>query len=86
VRQQLKSGEIKAETWDKVPGWVTWVLYALTDQTNVDFSPVVIANMQQKHPELAWQVIGSVLFALAAKALLTIVTFGLKIPGPSPFL
>ena len=39
VRQQLKSGEIKAETWEKVPSWVTWVLYALTDQRNVDFTP-----------------------------------------------
>lgn len=37
VRQQLKSGEINAETWEKVPGWVTWVLYALTDQQNVTF-------------------------------------------------
>lgn len=39
VRQQLKSGEINAETWEKVPGWVTWVLYALTDQQNVKFEP-----------------------------------------------
>ena len=39
VRQQLKSGEIKTENWEKVPGWVTWVLYALTDQRGVDFSP-----------------------------------------------
>lgn len=39
VRQQLKSGEINAETWEKVPGWVTWVLYALTDQQNVRFEP-----------------------------------------------
>ena len=39
VRQQLKSGEINAETWEKVPGWVTWVLYALTDQRNVKFAP-----------------------------------------------
>jgi uncharacterized protein (TIGR02147 family) len=37
VRQQLKSGEINAETWEKVPGWVTWVLYALTDQKSVRF-------------------------------------------------
>lgn len=37
VRQQLKSGEIKAETWEKVPSWVTWVLYALTDQEGVKF-------------------------------------------------
>jgi uncharacterized protein (TIGR02147 family) len=39
VQQQLKSGEIKAETWEKVPGWVTWVLYALTDQSGVKFEP-----------------------------------------------
>ncbi|MGE4131573.1 MAG: TIGR02147 family protein [Bdellovibrionales bacterium] len=38
VRQQLKSGEIKAETWQKVPSWVTWVLYALADQGGVRFS------------------------------------------------
>jgi len=35
VRQQLKSGEINAETWQKVPSWVTWVLYALADQKDV---------------------------------------------------
>jgi uncharacterized protein (TIGR02147 family) len=38
VRQQLKSGEIKAETWEKVPSWVIWVLYAMADQKNVDFN------------------------------------------------
>lgn len=35
VRQQLKSGEINADTWEKVPSWVTWVLYALADQKDV---------------------------------------------------
>lgn len=37
VRQQLKSGEINADAWEKVPSWVTWVLYALADQKNVKF-------------------------------------------------
>jgi uncharacterized protein (TIGR02147 family) len=37
VRQQLKSGEIKVETWEKVPSWVTWVLYALAEQGHVRF-------------------------------------------------
>lgn len=37
VRQQLKSGEIKAETWEKVPSWVTWVLYALAEQKEIRF-------------------------------------------------
>lgn len=35
VKQQLKSGEIKAETWEKVPSWVSWVLYAMADQKGV---------------------------------------------------
>ncbi len=39
VRQQLKSGEINADTWAKVPSWVTWVLYALAEQKNVAFAP-----------------------------------------------
>lgn len=43
VRQQLKSGEIQAETWEKVPSWVTWVLYSLADQKNVTF------NLNQLH-------------------------------------
>ena len=37
VRRQLKSGEIKADTWEKVPSWVTWVLVALTEQRGVRF-------------------------------------------------
>lgn len=39
VKQQLKSGEIRAETWEKVPSWVTWVLYALADQKDIKFDP-----------------------------------------------
>jgi uncharacterized protein (TIGR02147 family) len=39
IGQQLKSGEINAETWDKVPGWVTWVLSSLTDVEGVQFAP-----------------------------------------------
>jgi uncharacterized protein (TIGR02147 family) len=39
VDQQLKSGEINAETWEKVPSWVTWVLYALSEQKDVKFEP-----------------------------------------------
>lgn len=37
VKQQLKAGEIQAEAWEKVPSWVTWVLYALADQRDVRF-------------------------------------------------
>lgn len=37
VERQLRSGQINAETWEKVPSWVTWVLYAMADQEGVDF-------------------------------------------------
>ncbi len=34
-----KSGEVNQATWDKVPGWIGWVLYAMADQGEVDFDP-----------------------------------------------
>ncbi len=37
VKRQLKSGEIKAEAFEKVHSWVTWVLHALADQEGVSF-------------------------------------------------
>ena len=39
IAQQLRRGEINVEMWEKVPGWVTWVLHALTDQAGVEFDP-----------------------------------------------
>lgn len=47
VRQQLKTGEINAETWAKVPSWVTWVLYALTEQKNVRFEPEALFEIMR---------------------------------------
>jgi uncharacterized protein (TIGR02147 family) len=37
VEQQLKSGEIDRKTWDKIPNWVSWILYAMIDQKGVSF-------------------------------------------------
>lgn len=37
AQRQVKSGEIKAEALDKVPNWITWVLYALAEQKNARF-------------------------------------------------
>ena len=37
VGQQLKAGEIDQKTWDKIPNWVTWVIYAMVDQEGVRF-------------------------------------------------
>ena len=38
VDKRIKSGEIKKDTFERVPNWVAWVLYALVDQKGVDFS------------------------------------------------
>lgn len=35
VSQKIKSGEIDQKTFDKIPGWVTWILYAMVDQRGV---------------------------------------------------
>lgn len=47
VRQQLKAGEIKAETWEKVPSWVTWVLHAMTEQKGVVFEAERLAEIMK---------------------------------------
>ncbi len=31
VENQINSGEIDRKAWDKIPNWVTWVLYSLAD-------------------------------------------------------
>jgi uncharacterized protein (TIGR02147 family) len=47
VRQQLKAGEIKAETWEKVPSWVAWVLHAMTEQNGVHFNIDVLTRLMR---------------------------------------
>lgn len=37
VENKLKAGEIDQKTWDKVPNWVTWILFAMKDQEGVEF-------------------------------------------------
>lgn len=37
VLVQLKSGEIDRKTWEKVPNWVAWIIYAMVDQEGVQF-------------------------------------------------
>lgn len=39
VKRKIRQGEINTDTWDKVPDWVSWVLYTLVDQSGVDFNP-----------------------------------------------
>lgn len=38
AQKALDSGDIDSETWQKVPGWLSWVIYALVDQTNIRFT------------------------------------------------
>ena len=37
VNLKLKTGEIDQKTWEKIPSWITWILYSLVDQENVKF-------------------------------------------------
>ncbi len=37
VKAKIKSGEIKGDVWERIPSWVSWILYTLTDQENVSF-------------------------------------------------
>lgn len=37
VKQQMKRGQIKEEIMNRVPSWVTWVLYSLADQEGIQF-------------------------------------------------
>lgn len=37
VAGKLKSGEIDRKTWEKVPNWVAWIIYAMVDQDGVSF-------------------------------------------------
>ncbi|HRO65957.1 MAG TPA: TIGR02147 family protein [Pseudobdellovibrionaceae bacterium] len=37
VERKLRSGEIDRKTWEKIPNWVAWVVYAMVDQEGVKF-------------------------------------------------
>lgn len=39
VDSKLKSGEIDQKTWEKIPSWISWILYSLLDQKDVKFEP-----------------------------------------------
>lgn len=37
VSQKIKTGEIDKKTWEKIPNWVAWVIYAMVDQQGAQF-------------------------------------------------
>lgn len=45
ARRAFDAGDISQDSWDKVPGWIGWVLYAMADQANVDFNPQVLQRL-----------------------------------------
>ncbi|KHD88112.1 MAG: hypothetical protein OM95_11420 [Bdellovibrio sp. ArHS] len=42
VAGKLKSGEIDRKTWEKVPNWVAWIVYAMVDQEGVSFDTAAL--------------------------------------------
>lgn len=45
VQSQLKSGQLDRKTWEKIPNWVAWVLYAMIDQEGVQFDVTQLKNL-----------------------------------------
>lgn len=39
AKRDLQDGLIDQASWEKVPSWIGWVLYAMADQQNVQFNP-----------------------------------------------
>ncbi len=45
AQRALENGEITESNWEKVPGWIGWVLYAMSEQSNVNFEPQTLARL-----------------------------------------
>ena len=45
VAGKLKSGEIDRKTWEKVPNWVTWIIYAMVDQEGVSYDTAALKTI-----------------------------------------
>ncbi|AHZ85459.1 hypothetical protein Bb109J_c3425 [Bdellovibrio bacteriovorus] len=45
VAGKLKSGEIDRKTWEKVPNWVAWIIYAMIDQDGVSFDTATLKKL-----------------------------------------
>lgn len=45
VASKLKNGEIDRKTWEKVPNWVAWIIYAMVDQEGVRFDTQALKNL-----------------------------------------
>lgn len=45
VAGKLKSGEIDRKTWEKVPNWVAWIVYAMVDQEGVVYDTNTLKHL-----------------------------------------
>ncbi|MFN7727661.1 MAG: TIGR02147 family protein [Bdellovibrio sp.] len=48
VNLKIKSGEIDRKTWEKIPSWITWILYSMIDQEGVSFSIDSLRDLLRK--------------------------------------
>ena len=39
AKKALEKGELNPEAWNRVSNWLVWVLYAMVDQKNIQFTP-----------------------------------------------
>jgi uncharacterized protein (TIGR02147 family) len=47
AQRALEQGLIDPKNWEKVPGWLGWVLYAMADQGGVDFDPASLQKLMR---------------------------------------
>lgn len=52
VQNKLRSGEIDRKAYEKVPNWISWVLYAMVDQEGVMFTAEGLRNCLRKKASL----------------------------------
>jgi len=45
VQAKLKSGEIDKKTWEKIPSWAAWVIYAMVDQEGVKYDTKTLKEL-----------------------------------------
>lgn len=45
AQRAFEAGQINQASWDKVPGWVGWVLYAMSEQGGVNFDPLELQRL-----------------------------------------
>lgn len=45
VQNLMQAGKMDSQPWEKVPNWIAWVLYALTDLEGVSFEPTSLKKL-----------------------------------------